>query len=203
VLVPDLRPATAGADPNFELQTSTNEASERVLRYRAKRSTKTGYREVSAGDTFTFILATPEMVRSAVNEVRKAGPYAAGVAFFRWPTRSEEMVLQPGEVLEAGGFASGASREPRIESVSGGCAAVACADVYLHASPAMLPTESRYTIRSNHPIDYFVPAEGSGAKLAGAHELSVRFPPYTGRGRALLGRVVSERALDFTVELVQ
>ncbi len=196
----DLKPLDIAVDSAFNLQTSRNEEGETVLNYRASRATRAGYGEIRPGDTFQFILSTPETVRAAVKSAMSMGPNCTGVIFFRWPTSSESLVMQPGEVLAAAGLPAAVQpKSPNIHVVDGGCAAVRCVDLYLEDPRPLSAQPVRYEIRSSTEFEYFLPEEGVPIRMAGPSLLVFLQPPYCGRGRLYLGRAVTAAKSDYVV----
>lgn len=196
----DLTPLDIALKSAFTLQATRNEAEELVLNYRANRTIRIDYTKFEPGDTVQFTLSTPETIRAAVECVKKMGGYSAGVVFFRWPGSRESLVMQPSEVLIAGGFTAGAQRKPvGVHLVDGDCAAVHCVDVYLvNANPfALQPV--RYTVLSSTELEYFLPEEGMPIRMSGPRRLELSLPPYCGRDRMYLGRAVTATRAEFTI----
>lgn len=197
----DLGIIDIAANPAFGMQSSRNEASELVLTYRATRDVEVGYHRFKVGDTVQFILATPEMIRAAVGSARQMGGHVAGVVFFRWAGEMESLAMQPEEVLSAAGLAAqGTGSKSRVEVVDGRCATVACVDVYVEGRNPFAPHAVRYRIRSSSELDYFLPEQDVPARLSGPAQVEVTLPPYCARGRLYIGRAVSSKPAEFTVE---
>jgi hypothetical protein len=109
--------------------------------------------------------------------------------------------MQPSEVLTAAGFAADARRKTiGIHLVDGGCAAVHCTDVYLMNASPFAPQPVRYMIRSSTELEYFLPEEGLPIRMSGPRQLELSLPPYCGRARMYLGRVVTAARAEFTIE---
>ena len=122
-------------------------------------------------------LPTPEAVRAATESARAVGGYMAGVVFFRWPTESDHLAIQPEEVLIAAGL-SGRQEHDRIESVSGHCAAVECVDLYLESAQPLSERAVRYRIRSSTELEYFLPDKSMPVQMTGPSQLELSLPPY-------------------------
>lgn len=196
----DLRPLDIAANAALQLSTSLNAARETVLDYRVIRPVEINYYRLEPGDTIQFILTTPDTVREAVQRARSFGGYNAGVVFFRWPAASEAWAMQPEEVLAAAGLSPQASPpQPRVHAVSGHCAAVFCADLYLESATPLSPQPTRYLIRPSSPLEYFLPEPNVPATLT-ASAIEVRLPPFCARGRLYLGRAVAQRSAAFSLE---
>lgn len=192
-------PLQLAANSAFQLRAIRNPAGELVLTYRAARRTRIDYHDFAPGDAFEFILATPEAIRDALENVRKMGGHAAGVLFFRWPSSNEDLSMQPDDVLAAAS-GSAQSRKPRVHFVDGRCAAVFCADIYLDGADALSARPLRYRIRASAPLEYFLPEENMPARMSGRNELEVSLPPYTARALLYLGRAVTATTSEFSVE---
>ncbi len=197
----DLAPIDIATNSAFQLQAERNQANELVLSYRAARKTRIGYTDFVQGDTIQFTLATPESVRSAIEAVQQIGGYLVGVVFFRWPSSNEALAMQPDEVLNAAGLPTpGRQVQSRVEVVDGLCAAVECVDVYLEAADPFSPKPERYHIRTSTDLEYFLPESNVPIRMTGASQLELLLPPYCGRARLYLGRAVTQRHSEYTVE---
>lgn len=199
----DLTPLDVAAIGGFDLFPSRTRAGELVLDYRAAQPTTIGYTTFAPGDTAQFTTATPESVRSAIDSVRAMKGYNAGVIFFRWPSTNEPLALQPDEVLAYAGAAGGAAPQTRVRVVPGGCAAVECVDLYLETAASLSPDRTRYRIRSSIPLEYFLPEENVPLHPTGSTALEVTLPPYCAHGRLYLGRAVSLKPAEFSVEVAR
>ncbi|WP_321477412.1 DUF3142 domain-containing protein [uncultured Paludibaculum sp.] len=202
----DLQPLDLAANPGFELRAERNQADETILNYRASRKLRLGYEDLEPGDTLQFILSTPESIRAAVHNARQIKGYNAGVVFFRWPAENETWALQPDEVLDTVSEMEAADKPPaarpaRVHVVPGGCAVVECADLYLESPGPLAPLEVCYRIHASIPLEYFLPQPNIPARLAGSSDVAVALPPYCGRGRLYLGRAVSSRHAEYSVEV--
>lgn len=191
----DVAPIDFAGNPAFQVQARRNDARELVLAYRAVRSTRVSYTRFQPGDAMEFVLPTLETVHSSVEEVRRMGDRAAGVIFFRWPTGSDHLTLQPGEAL-----LPEARREPRVHTVDGRCAAVECVNLFLESGSPLAERPLRYRIRSSTELEYFLPKQKLDVRMTGPAEVELRLPPYCGRGRLYLGRAISREPAQFTVE---
>ena len=196
----DLTPIDIALNSAFSLKTSRNEGEELVLRYRADRATRIEYSDILPGDTFEFILSTPEAVQAAVRGAKDMGGNCAGVLFFRWPGRDETMVMEPREVLLSAGLGTGLQQKiAGIHAADGGCAAVHCVDLYLVNANPFAPKPTRYRVRSSTELEYFLPEKGMPVRMAGPSELEFTMPPYCGRGRLYLGRAVAAKRAEYTI----
>jgi hypothetical protein len=197
----DLTMLDIATDPAFNLQTTRSNANELLLNYRVTRKHRIDYKDFEPGDTVQFILSTTDGVRSAVESAQRMRGYCAGVVFFRWPGADESLALQPDEVLSAAGVAAQTQKKlPSIHLVDGACAAVNCADVYLVNATRLSPTPIRYRIRSSTELEYFLPEEKVPIRMADPSGLELSLPAYCGRGRLYLGRAVTAKRAEFTVE---
>jgi Protein of unknown function (DUF3142) len=202
VVSPNPAPIEIATNPSFRLESSRNAADELVLTYRASRKTNISYQEFGPGDAIQFILATPDTIRAGAASARQMGAFAAGVVFFRWPTESEPLAMQPYDVLKAAGVHS-QSPPLAIRTVDGGCAAVKCVDLYLENAHPFAAKSLAYRIRASKPMEYFLPEKTLPIHLHDDSELVLTLPPYCGRGRLLLGRAVTLEAADFHIEQAQ
>ncbi len=196
----DAEPIKLALLPDFKASTSYTPARELVLRYEAQRKTTVAYTEFAPGAAVEFTLATPESIRTAVEQVRQLGGYCAGVIFFRWPTPYEPLAMPPGEVLRAATAGNSPSAPVQLLVIDGRCAAVSCVDLFLEDLPRLFPQSTRFQIRSSVAIDYFVPSERGPARLTGPLEVTFTLPPYCGRHRLYLGRAVTPRLATFTLQ---
>ncbi len=202
----DIQPLDVATNPAFELHAERSQADETVLNYRAIRKLRIGYNDLQPGETFQFILSTPEAIRAALRGAGQIKGYNAGAVFFRWPSERETWALQPDEVLDTVDELGGAGKTPvarpaRAHVVPGGCAVVECVDLYLESPGPLAPRETRYRIHASTPLEYFLPQPNMPARLAGGSEIAVALPPYCGRGRLYLGRAVSAQHAEYSVEV--
>jgi len=184
----------------FEIETSRDPANELVLTFRAKHETRIDYNRFGPGDAIQFILATPESVRSAVDNVRRMHGNLIGVAFFRWPATEDTLAMQPEEVLAAAGNTPQHPKPARVEVVNGHCAAVQCGDIYLMGADPFFPKETHYEIRSSANFEYFLPEHNMPVRILSPSQLDLSLPAYCGRGRLYLGRAITATRSEFTVE---
>ncbi|HVW83371.1 MAG TPA: DUF3142 domain-containing protein [Bryobacteraceae bacterium] len=197
----DLTPLDIALNPAFRLRTERNPANELVLNYEATRKLRIGYTDLNPGDVIQFILATPEAVRDAVAGARRIGGNLTGVVFFRWPQARELLAMQPDEALMAAGLAPvKVQKENQVYTVDGRCAAVACVDVYLESSAPFSSNPLHCRIHTSTELEYFLPREHMPVRMIAPSELEVSLPPYCARGRLYLGRAVTARKTEFTVE---
>ena len=201
VFLRDIAPLDLATNAAFELESGRNGVGELVLTYRAKRSVKVSYDSFERGDGVQFILATPEVVRQAVQSARQIGGRIAGVVFFRWPEQEESLAMQPDEVLEAAGEpGGGGAGHNRVRVVNGGCAAVECVDVYMEGADPFSAEAVRYRVRASGELEYFIPDRGMPVQMTGPAQLELSLPPFCTRGLLYLGRAVSKDRVEFTVE---
>ncbi len=197
----DLTPLDVATNSGFTLESRRSETNELVLNYSATQQVKISYHHLQPGDTIQFIVSTPDSVRAAVEGARRIQGYCAGVVFFRWPTSNETLAMQPAETLLAAGLSTPASgKRVGLHLADGGCVAVKCTDVYLINASLFSPKPVRYLIRSSTGLEYFIPEENIPVTMSGPSELTLLLPPYCGRPYMYLGRAVSARHADFTVE---
>jgi hypothetical protein len=197
----DLTPLDIATNPSLTLESRRSETNELVLSYRATRKINMGYNYLQPGDAIQFILSTPDSVRAAVEGARRIRGYCAGVVFFRWPASNETLAMQPAETLTAAGLSTPATgKHPGVHLVDGGCVAVKCMDVYLVDASLFSPKPVRYLIRSSTELEYFLPEEKMPVAMSGPSELTVSLPPYCGRARMYLGRAVTAKLAEYTVE---
>lgn len=199
----DLRPLDLGLEPAFRLEASRNGTEELVLRYTASRPVILGWQTFAAGEGVEFVMATPDTVRTAVNEAKAMIGYCAGVLFFRWPAYREVLAMPPDDVLAATGvIPSPPVDSTRVDARDGGCAAVHCVDLYLSKADRLISEPRQYRIRSSSDLEYFVPAERIPARLSSPAEISVSLPPYGAHPHLYLGRAVAAKPADYHLEVV-
>ncbi|MEP6962090.1 MAG: DUF3142 domain-containing protein [Acidobacteriota bacterium] len=196
----DLTPMDVATRPGITAQAIRNAAGEIVVSYTATRNLTIEYNDVHPGDTFQFILATPEAVRAATNAARKMGGFAAGVVFFRWPGTSETLVMPPDEVLRAAGVLKSSAVLPSIETLDGHCVAVKCVDLFLTHADRYASARIAYGIHSSAALEYFLPDQHAPIRLLGPSDLEVSIPAYAAPASLFLGRAVSDAPVHFTVE---
>jgi hypothetical protein len=196
----DLTPLDVATNSSFTLESRRSETNELALSYRAMRQVGIGYNDFQAGDTVQFIISTPDSVRAAVEGARRIQGYCAGVVFFRWPASNETLAMQPAEIMMAAGLSSTPGSRAGVHLVDGACAAVKCTDVYLTNATLFSPTPVRYVIRSSTELEYFLPQDNMPVKMTGPSELTLSLPPYCGRARMYLGRAVTAKRAEYTVE---
>ena len=197
----DLKPLDIAIDSTFNLQTSTTDAKELVLRYRATRETRIGYTDCGPGDTVEFVIPTPDAIRPAVEQAKLIHGYCAGVVFFRWPAFNETLTVQPSQVLAAAGVVTQPSERPAgLRVVDGNCAAVECVDLYLVNASPLSSKSIRYRIDSSTELEYFLPSERMPVRLSGPSRIELLLPPYGGSIRMHLGRAVTAKRAEFTMK---
>jgi hypothetical protein len=193
-------PMDLATNQTFQLEESHNPAGELVLAYRASDRVRVGWTQFEKGDAMQFVLATPETVHNAVASARQLGGMAAGVVFFRWPNDGEVLTMRPDEVLDAAAVKPSAAPAVRVAKIEGGCAVVACADLYLEGTAPFSPKAMEYRVKSTQPFEYFLPSQSVRVRAAGGSELVASLPPFCGRGHMYLGRVVTKDVAEFSVE---
>ena len=107
--------------------------------------------------------------------------------------------MHPDEVLSAA-VLGGRALEDRIRVVDGYCSAVECVDVYMESADPFYPKPARYRIRATTELEYFLPERNMPVRMAGPSELAVTLPPYCARGWLYLGRAISLKRAEFSVE---
>ncbi|HEY4365449.1 MAG TPA: DUF3142 domain-containing protein [Bryobacteraceae bacterium] len=195
----DLAPVDVASNSAFTLRTSHNDAGELVLTYRATRKVTIGYNQFDPGEGVQFILPTAETVRSAVESAKQI-KNCAGVVFFRWPASNETLAMLPEEVLAAANGIVPPSRQDTLELSDGHCAAVHCTDVVLISAKPLQPAALRYHIHSSAELEYFLPEDRIPIHMSGSSDLELSLPPYAGRRRMYLGRAVTLKPAQFTLQ---
>ena len=195
----DLSPLDLATDPAFHLEVSKTPAQELVLSYRAIRETKIEWTHFDPGTAMQFTIATADTIRAGVAAAHKM-PGCRGVLFFRWPSWSDALVMQPDEVLAAAGVAPPADPKPRIATIDGRCAAVHCIDLYLIDPRPASPPARRFKVKSSTELEYFLPEKKVPARMTGPSLIELALPPYCGQRRLYLGRAVSAKPANYSVE---
>ena len=108
--------------------------------------------------------------------------------------------MLPEEVLAAAEGSPQASARSRLDLVDGGCAAVNCTDIFLVSANPLRPAPVHYRIHSSTELEYFLPERGTPVRMAGPSDLELSLPPYGGRRRMYLGRAVTSKYTEFTIE---
>jgi hypothetical protein len=196
----DLVPLHIASDPAFQIRSARNSAGELILTWTAAQSTRVSYIRFAPGDAVEFTLPTAESVHSAVDAARRMGGNLAGVVFFRWSSTSEPVSLQPIEALAAAGLRAADPPRNSLLTIDQACAAVACVDLYFDGARPWSPEPLRSRIVASAPLEYFLPEKGLAVRMTGPSILELSLPPYTARGRILLGRAVSSRPVTFRLE---
>jgi len=196
----DLSLLDVGSNSAFQVQAARSETNELVLRYRAVRKTKVGYVGYEPGTGFEFVLATPESVSGAVDAVRHMGGQCAGVLFFRWPAAYESLTMFPEEVLQAAGIGSSATRKSQLLEVDGHCATVSCRDLYLESAHPLAPAVLHGRVRVSAELEYVLPEPKLQTRMSGPSQIEFAVPAYCGRGRLFIGRAVTLKPAEFTLE---
>jgi hypothetical protein len=191
-----ISPIDLAVERSFRLSTSITDAGETVLKYVAIRNARIGYNRFEPGDTIEFTLPTQQGMRNAVQQAKRMGGWCAGVVFFRWPSFNETVTALPEDALIAAGT-NAPSSPVVVQSVSGGCAAVYCADLYLMNARPLSPAPARYYIQSSTELEYFLPRERMPVRMSGPAEIEIVLPPYCGRSRMYLGRAVTKNLAEF------
>ena len=196
----DLSLLDVGSNPAFQLQATRNETNELVLSYRAVRKTKVGYVGHEPGTGFAFVLATPESVGHAVEAVRHMGGQCAGVLFFRWPAAYESLTMFPEEVLQAAGVRKPAAGKSRLSEIDGHCATVSCEDLYLESSQPLAPAVLHGRVRVSTELEYILPEPKLRSRMSGPMQIEFTVPAYCGRGLLFIGRAVTLKPAEYTLE---
>jgi hypothetical protein len=190
----DIGPLDVAFVPGLTLQPSTSPAGELLLNCSSRRAFRAQYNPVEPGVTLQFILPTYESVARATAAARSMGGYLRGVLYFRWAEPTDPLALSPAQVL------AGTPPADRLQAAPGGCAAVTCTDLFYEASGRLVADPVVWRIRSSAPLQYFIPEKNVPIRATGPTQMELRLPPYTTRGRLYLGRAVSSRATQFTLE---
>jgi hypothetical protein len=199
VIFRDLTPLELATNPAFRLEVSKTPAQELVLSYRANRPVSIDWQRFEAGSTAQVTIATEDTVRVAVSAAHKM-PRCRGVVFFRWPGWEDALVMQPDAVLSAAGVAPPADPKPRIATIDGSCTAVHCIDLYLiDPRPASAPAR-RFKVNSSAELEYFLPEKKLPVRMTGPSLIELSLPPYCGQRRLYLGRAVSVKPANYSVE---
>lgn len=198
----DAIPLDLAMNPAFTASSWRNDANELVVRYVANRDVNIEWNQIAAGEGILFTLPTSETVRSAV-AAAKSMRGCGGVVFFRWPSWDDALVMQPDEVLAAAGGVASPPKASTIQTIDGSCAAVSCVDLYLMNARPLAQVATRFRIKSSTEFEYFLPQKNVPVKLAGSSALELSLPPFTGQHRMFLGRAVTSKASQFTVEDVR
>ncbi len=200
-IIGDIKPLDIAVDSAFQLHSSRTEANELVLSYRATRRASVGYADFDLGDEIQFALSTPETIRSEVEGARRIHGFCAGVVFFRWPAFNEALAAQPTEVLNAAGAdVRPENKLSELRTTDGNCATVNCVDLYFIDAQPLSSEATRYGIHSSRELEYFLPAERMPVHMTGPSRMELRLPPYCGRSRMYLGRAVTSKPAEFTLE---
>jgi hypothetical protein len=202
VVFRDLTPLDLATNPAFRLEVTKTPAQELVLSYRAIRPVSIDWNRFEAGATAQVTIATEDAVRAAVAAARKM-PRCRGVVFFRWPGWDDALVMQPDAVLAAAGAAPPADPKPSIAAIDGSCAAVHCVNLYLiDPRPASAPAR-RFKVKSSAELEYFIPEKKLPVRMTGPSLIELSLPPYCGQRRLYLGRAVSLKPANYSVEELQ
>jgi len=196
----DLSLLDVASNPAFELHAARNETNELVLSYRAVRKTKFGYADYDPGTGFEFVLATPESVGRAVEEVRHMGGQCAGVVFFRWPAAYESLTMFPEEALQAAGLRNTAGTKSHLWEIDGHCSTVSCRDLYLESARPLAPTALHCRVSVSSELEYIVSSPKLQTRMSGPSQIEFTEPAYCGRGRLFIGRAVTRRPATYTLE---
>jgi hypothetical protein len=198
----DLAPRGLATNPAFRLEVSRSPAQELVLAYQATKQIHIDWNSFQPGDEILFTIATADTVRAGVAAAHKM-PGCRGVLFFRWPSWSDALVMQPDEVLAAAGVAPAADPKPRIATIDGRCAAVNCIDLYLIDPRPASPPARRFKVKSSTELEYFLPEKRVPVRMTGPSLIELALPPYCGQRRLYLGRAVSLKPATYSVEEFQ
>jgi hypothetical protein len=195
----DLTPLDLATNPAFRLEVSKTPALELVLSYRAIRPVSIDWKRFEVGATAQVTIATEEAVRAAVAAARKMAR-CRGVVFFRWPGWDDALVMQPDAVLAAAGVAPPADPKPSIATIDGSCAAVHCVDLYLIDPRPASGAARRFKVNSSAELEYFLPEKKLPVRMTGPSLIELSLPPYCGQRRLYLGRAVSLKPANYSVE---
>jgi len=159
----------------------SNESGETVLRLEGR------------GRALEAVLPTPESVGRAIHSVRELGGSCVGVAFFRWPSQDESLILTPDEIAS--------DRRPiqQLAVQDGFCAPRACADLRLTLGDRFAKEPTVVTLVASGDIEYVVAAAGVRLRQTSAREVEVTVPAFAGSREASLGRAFSRSANDYRI----
>ncbi|MBI5634840.1 MAG: DUF3142 domain-containing protein [Nitrospirae bacterium] len=144
-------------------------------------------------------IPTKESLLSAYEAAKAMRGFCRGIVFYRWPAKTETMVLTPDEI---GKIISSEKRidGPIIESRDGYCALVSCTDLYVRLPERFSEKYVRLRISSSTDLEYFIPAELMKGSQSGIRTIEVKVPPYESSPSIYLGRAVTATPPEFRVE---
>ena len=149
--------------------------------------------------TLKVIIPTQESLKSAYEAAKSFGKFCAGVVFYRWPDKTETMILTPDEIHSVINGGQQADKV-RIEAPEGYCVAVTCVDLYARLADRFPLSPVPVRIRSSIDLEYFIPAEFIKGRVTGPRMIEVQIPAYAGGPKTYLGRVVVIGRPMFTLE---
>lgn len=192
--------------PAYSVTASRTAAAETKLLYRAQKAHMLNYARVQRGDTYEYTVPTMESARLAIEQAKRMGPLCIGVLFSTWPSATESLPLSPREIQQAASLA--ALGPPALSLVDGTCAAVACTIVYAEPLARARPNTVQYRILSSEPLEYLVLHKSpSGvpapARITGPREITLELPPYAAINRLCVGRVVTRKPTQLSIDWLQ
>jgi hypothetical protein len=174
----------------------TTSAGELVVRY-AVVEPVVDRPELQIGDVVQVTFPTAESVGAAYEAARQFGGYCAGVLFFRWPGRAETLALPPDAIHRIVTAASSPPARADLSARPAKCMERACTDLYLNFEGPVSPQAQTIGIRSNGPVDSFLPVNQRRSSVGASGEIHVRVPAYSGVGTVYVGRAISAAPVDF------
>jgi hypothetical protein len=198
----DLTPLDVLDMPGLEtMENGQTPAGEQRFVMRVKQSAKLSYYS-RIGDQIELIRPTQNSVLAAYNQARLIGGACAGVIFFRWPNERESLVLDPMQVMGWLNHREAMPANPKIEVREGDCAAVQCSDLQLSIPTRFPERKVVYRISSSQPFEYFLPNPRIKSRIrqAGASAIRIELPALHGTGSLRLGRAVTGKAAQFTID---
>jgi hypothetical protein len=188
---------TAFAGRNLTRSVKTTSTGELVVHYDVLAPIE-DKPELQPGDAVEITFPTEASVRAAYQAARQFGGYCAGILAFRWPSRSETVTLAPDDVerIRSGELLSAATN---LEIRHAECIARECQDLYLDLGGRVASADRTIGIRTDGPMDMFLPGGPLHPSTVHANEILVRLPAYSGLGKVYLGRTISRGQVDFEV----
>jgi hypothetical protein len=190
----DIEFGDARLNAKAELRVSINDSGERVI--------ETTQPDVDgAPGKYAEIQPTAESIARGYKEARAMGNHCIGVMFFRWPAIHESLALTPDEITDIlAGKAPGTGYS--VESEDAGCASVECSDLSLIQNDRF-PSHARViSLTSSTPLEYFLPCGSIKPTVNQSDKLQFRIPAYNAETKIYLGRAVSKKPAQYTVQVL-